>query len=164
MSNDQKIKDRLGEIYEEVMWLAHRSHVSPSAARAWYTHVASNSIKRYIRMFSGKVSLLALNPDETLRLEHFKRMQTTLTKLVDRHVLKGAYDKNEFIRAVLDCEQVHIVTLQENYAAMKADGNYQKAGISLVAWSSIPSEQKVFLWRKMLRGKVANADKFKPDE
>ena len=113
-------------------------------------------------MFSGKVSRLSLVPDATLRLEHFMRMQTTLTQLVDRHVRSGVHDKAEFLRILVDCEQVHIVTFQENYAAMKADGNYRKAKIQLVAWKSIPLESRQFLWKRMLRGKVANAADFKP--
>jgi hypothetical protein len=57
---------------------------------------------------------------------------------------------------------VHIVTFSENYAAMRADGNYRKAGIKLLAWRSIPTERRQVLWLKMLRGKVANAKDFSP--
>lgn len=158
----KELEGHLESVYEEIMWLAKRPNVSPSSARAWYTHVASNSLKRYIRMFSGKVSELSLVPGATLRLEHFKRMQTTLTKLIDHHVREGIYSKDEFIKTVINCEQVHIVTLKENYSAMKAKGDYQKAGIRLVLWDSLSDDLKDFLWKKMLRGKVANASEFKP--
>jgi hypothetical protein len=89
-------------------------------------------------------------------------MQTTLTQLVDRHRKAGVRDKAEFLEVLLDCEQVHIVTFQENYAAMKADGNYRRAGIALLSWKSIPLESRHYLWKKMLQGRVANAAEFRP--
>ena len=157
-----ELASRLTSIYEEVMWLAERPNTTPSAARAWYTHVASVALQRQVRMFTGNVSRQALVPDATLRLEHFKRMQTTLTKLVGKHLQAGIRNTDEFIRVVVECEQVHIVTVQENYAAMRADGNYQEAQISLVPWQSITTEMQNHLWKRMLRGRVANAGHFKP--
>ncbi len=88
----EELARRLTSIYDEIMWLARRPNTSPSAARAWYTHIASVSLQRQIRMFTGKVSHLALEPGATLRLEHFKRMQTTLTKLVEKHVNHNIHD------------------------------------------------------------------------
>jgi len=80
--------------------------------------------------------------------------------LVEEHLKLKKPNPHDFIRVLLDCERVHIVTLKENYDAMRADGNYQKAGIKLVAWRSIPLQIRQVLWAKMLRGKVANAGQY----
>jgi hypothetical protein len=152
----------LTAVYEEVMWLARRPNTSPSAARAWYTHIASVRLRRHLRIFSGLVSHQALEPNAVLRLEHFKRLQTTLTKLVAEHLRKGISDPGEFVRVVTDCEQVHIVTTRENYEAMKAGGDYSTAGISLLAWESIAPETQRALWAKVLKGRISNAQDFKP--
>jgi len=127
----------LTAVYEEVMWLARRPNTSPSSARAWYTHIASFRLRRYLRRFSGQVSRRALEPGAVLRLEHFKRLQTTLTKLVAEHVKRGIPDPQEFVRIVTECEQVHIVTFLENYEARKAGGDYLKAGILLLDWKDV---------------------------
>jgi len=162
-SLNASIEANLASIYEEVMWLANRPNTTPSDARAWYTHIASSSLRKHIRRFSGMVSKRAVSADDVpLRLEHFKRMQTTLTQLVDRHLKTGACDAEEFVRVVLDCEQVHIVTVGENYSAMKAKGDYQSAGIKLIEWTTIPPDRQRFLWNKMLHGKVMNANDYKP--
>ena len=158
-----QVRDDLRAIYEEIMWLARRPNVRPSAARAWYTHVMSGSVRRRVRKFSGKVSQRAVrSKDGPLRLEHYKRMQTTLTKLVERHLVRKKGSPSEFIRVVMDCERVHIVTFAENYLAMRAKGNYRKAGIKLRTWQSIPKKRQIALWRSLLRGKVANAESFAP--
>ena len=158
------IKNRLALIYEEVMWLAKRPNTTPSDARAWYTHTASNSLKKHICRFSGMVSKnAALENDATkLRLEHFKRIQTTLTKLVIDHLKDGIHNAEEFVQVVLDCEQVHIVTFSENYDAMKAKGVYQDAGIELVEWQTISPNMQHFLWKNKLHGKVMNASDYAP--
>lgn len=153
------IEAKLTSIYEEVMWLARRPQTTPANARAWYTHVASSRLRRSVRRFTGKVSKEALNEGETLRLEHFMRIQTNLTQLIERHLQTGDNAK-EFVQVVLDLEQVHIVTNKENYEAMKAKGDYVKAGITLVNWDSISLEKRRFLWKKMLSGKVSNAKEF----
>lgn len=70
----------------------------------------------------------------------------------------------EFVQLVIECEQVHIVTRSENYAAMRAKGDYGVAGIALVDWSTISPERQATLWRTMLRGRVANARSFLPAE
>jgi len=105
--------------------------------------------------------LASENASVTLRLEHFKRIQTTLTQLVAEHLRSGE-DSAEFIRVLLDCEQVHIVTFDENYQAMKAKGDYTEAGIRLIDWDKVPKIRREHLWNKMLRGRVANASDFKP--
>lgn len=155
---------KLASVYEEIMWLAKRPNTTPSDARAWYTHIASNSLRKHLRRFSGMVSERAiLEKDATrLRLEHYMRIQTTLTQLVARHLKSGIQDAEEFIRAVLDCEQVHIVTFHENYDAMKAKGDYQRAGIALVEWTTVPLDKRRFLWENKLRGKVMNASDYAP--
>ena len=151
----------LEALYMQVMWLAEQPKVTASMARAWYTHVVAERVKRRIRQFTGKVSRAAASdPSATLRLEHYMRIQTKLTSLVEAHRKLKKPNPRGFIRVLLDCEQVHIVTLQENYDAMRAGGDYRKAGIKLIAWRSIPLEQRQVLWTKMLRGKVANADQY----
>jgi hypothetical protein len=153
----------LVSIYHEVMWLAERPNTTPAAARAWYTHVAVHPLRRHVRRFTGKVSRAAATDEGAiLRLEHFMRMQTTLTQLVARHLKTGTRSAAEFIRIVLEYEQVHVVTVAENYAAMKAKGDYVVAGISLVDWRDLPAERQRVLWRKVLNGRVSNAADFAP--
>lgn len=157
------VRAKLASVYEEVMWLAERPNTTSSAARAWYTHVAAVALKRQVRRFTGNVSDSAATDEKAiLRLEHFKRIQTTLTNLVARHRKTGTRSAEEFIRIVIDCEQVHIVTMAENYAAMKAKGDYSLAKISLRDWRSLPAERQKFLWKKVLNGKVSNAAEFAP--
>lgn len=156
------LRAALESIYEEIMWLASRPNVTAGRARAWYTHIMAESVKRRIRQFTGRVSKSAVAGEGTgLRLEHYKRIQTTLTELVERHRKEQLNDSGEFVRTLIDFETVHIVTAEENYAAMKAQGNYEQAGIVLVSWDQIPTERRGVLWTKMLRGKVANADRFR---
>jgi hypothetical protein len=156
------IRSRLSETYEEIMWLAHRPNVTPTAARAWYTHIAHLTVRRDIRQFTGKVSLEAANDSQAvLRLEHFKRIQNTLTKLVAEHIARDIRDAEEFITTLINCELVHLVTAPQNYDAMKARGNYSEAGIVLLDWSEVPKERRAFIWQKVLKGKVANAQLFR---
>ena len=132
------------------------------AARAWYTHIASSRFRRHICKFSGLVSRRAVEPGAVLRFEHFNRLQTVLTKLVARHLCEGISDPGEFIRVVIECEQMHIVTFRENYEAAMANGDYHKADIALVAWQDIAPEAQRVLWSKKLRGQVCNAEEFRP--
>ncbi len=158
---DHKLKIALVSIYEEIMRLSSRPNITAGRARAWYTHVMAESVKKQVRRFSGQVSRVAVaETSSELRLEHFKRIQTTLTSLVEQHRLRGMSDPDEFVRTILDCELVHIVTLSENYAAMRAKGDYDRAGINLVEWSKIPESRRKELWKKMLRGRVANAAEY----
>lgn len=159
-----EVISKLSYIYDEVMWLAKRPNVNPSGARAWYTHVTYRSVVRDIRLFTGKVSRPAVFDEKIeLRLEHFKRIQSTLTKLVAEHVKNNICNPEEFISTILDCEQVHIVTNPENYAARKADGDYTSAGIELLEWNSISKERRLLIWKKVLKGKVANAKQYYVD-
>ncbi|MBU1014770.1 MAG: hypothetical protein KKG99_17385 [Bacteroidetes bacterium] len=157
-----EIQKELEWVYEEIMWLARRPRVTPSSARAWYTHIASERLKRKIRKFTGMVSDRAISDfNNELRLEHYKRIQTKLTQLVKEHLEGNINDPEEFIKTVIECEKVHIVTLHENYAAMKSKGDYVRAGIQLIKWDDIELEIKRDLWDKMIRGKVSNADLYK---
>lgn len=97
-----------------------------------------------------------------LRLEPYKRTQTTLAKLVERHVATKKRNPDEFVDVVLTFERVHVLTIAENYSAMRAKGNYRKAGIKLVAWRSLSENRRKVWWRNLLRGKVANAGRFAP--
>ncbi|MBK9625048.1 MAG: hypothetical protein IPO38_11165 [Rhodocyclaceae bacterium] len=96
-----------------------------------------------------------------LMLEHFQRIQTTLTSWWSDIGAEQISDPNDFVKTLVQFEQVHIVTRAENYAAMRAKGNYREAGIDLLPWKKIDPERRAELWRRMLRGKVANADAFK---
>ncbi|MEW9585373.1 hypothetical protein [Paraburkholderia sp. DGU8] len=92
------LRAALISIYEEIMWLAARSNVTAGRARAWYTHIMAESVKRRIRQFRGRVSTVAIANDGTgLRLEHYKRIQTTLTELVERHRRKRINDADESV-------------------------------------------------------------------
>jgi hypothetical protein len=81
---------------------------------------------------------------------------------VERHRADESASADEFIRTLIECEQVHIVTVAENYAAMRAKGEYTTAGIELVPWHKIAGNRRAELWRKMLRGRVANASAYAP--
>lgn len=144
------------------MWLSKRPNLTAGRARAWYTHVMAEAVKRKLRHFTGKVSeAAAAQSDSPLVLEHFKRIQTTLTALVEKHRSEQLSDPDAFIKILAEFEQVHIVTRAENYAAMRTQGNYAEAGIILLPWNKLPEKRRAQLWQKMLRGKVANADAFK---
>lgn len=162
-SLDPILRAALESIYEEVMWLAKRPNVTPGRARAWYTHIMAESVKRRLRRFTGFVSAKAAEgTGEPLMLEHFKRMQTTLSKLVERHCSECADGREEFIATLLEFEQVHIVTRSENYAAMRAKGDYKLAQIQLLPWMEIAPVRQNELWQSMLRGKVANSNNYAP--
>ena len=123
----------------------------------------AESVKKQLRQFTGSVSEQAVaSPELDLRLEHYMRIQTTLTGLVTRHLQNTQPNPEEFIRTLFDYERVHIVTVGENYDAMRAKGDYTVAGIKLLPWASIPSDRRLVLWQRMLRGRVANAHDFLP--
>ena len=161
---DTDLNKELVAVYDEIMWLAVRPNITPSVARSWYTHATAERLKKRVRMFTGLVSENAVKPDEELRLEHYLRIQTTLTQLVKNHVDNKFYRPEEFVDTIMRYEQVHIVTNTENYSAMKAKGDYLAAGINLVKWDQLNLTQQEYLWRKMLRGKVANHKEFEPRE
>jgi hypothetical protein len=114
---DPDLRVELISIYEELMWLAQCPNVTAGNARAWYTHIMSERVKRRLRRFTGRVSRAAAQSESAiLRLEDYKRIQTTLTTLVERHRKLKKPNPDEFIRVLIDCERVHIVTFEENYA------------------------------------------------
>jgi len=157
---DPDLRSELEAIYQQIMWLARCKNVTPSQARAWYTHVMAEKVKRRVRQFTGKVSKTASESvSAPLRLEHYQRMQTKLTDLVEKNIKNP--DTCDFIQTLLKLERVHIVTLEENYLAMRAGGDYKKAGIVLVPWNTLEPERQTQLWKKMLRGKVSNANNYK---
>ena len=93
---DKEIKQDLNNVYEEIMWLAKRPKITPSIARAWYTHLTAERLKRKIRFFTGLVSQDSIdNLDQDLRLEHYKRIQKTLTELVENHLKKNKNNSEE---------------------------------------------------------------------
>ncbi|MEQ1694332.1 MAG: hypothetical protein ABL901_00690 [Hyphomicrobiaceae bacterium] len=152
----------LTAIYEEIMWLAKRPNVTPSMARGWYTHVVANRLTRHLRLFTGMVSVSAISAGSRTVLEHHARIQTNLTKFVEVQLKKEGANPTDFIRLLLECERVHIVTFEENYKAMQHNGDYKSAGIQLMPWLDIPRERQVKLWNSKLRGKVMNANDFAP--
>ena len=144
------------------MWLSKRPNVTASRARAWYTHIMAESVKRRLRQFTGSVSSeAARSAGVPLRLEHYLRIQTALTSLVTRHGEQASL--SEFIETLVEHERVHIVTVAENYAAMRAKGDYALAGIQLIPWAELPTGRRTELWLTMLRGRVANAAAYAPN-
>ena len=121
----------------------------------------AESVKRRLRQFTGSVSIEAAKGDTPLRLEHYLRIQTVLTGLVTRHRKQPSL--SEFIQTLVEYERVHIVTVGENYAAMRAKGDYALAGIQLLTWSELERSRQAELWRTMLRGKVSNASAYAPN-
>lgn len=159
------IAEQLGMLYEEIMWLRSRPNVTSSVARSWYTHACSERFKRHIRRFSGLVSEAAATDRAVdLRLEHHLRLQAVLTQLVERHHRDEIRDTEEFISTLIRSEEVHIVTREENYAARKANGDYNLAGIRLLPWDSLDSEFRMMLWKTRLNGKVSNHLEFRPKD
>lgn len=122
----------------------------------------AESVKKRIRRFTGQIPRAAVADEGPPILEHFMRIQSDLSSLVERHRATDAPDLGEFVQLVVESERAHIVTRSENYAAMRANGSCAVAGIELVDWSTIPPERQAQLWRTILRGKVANAARFLP--
>src|SRR5438876_1182939 len=121
---EPRLRDRLIELYNQIMWLARRPHVPPSMARAWYTHVVAGRFKNHLRRFSGRVSRsAAFDLTAQLTLEHYRRLQNELTNLIKSHLKSNKPKPSDFIQVLLDCEQVHIVTVAENAAAQNANGD-----------------------------------------
>lgn len=156
------IDSKLKLCYELMMQVARTNLFTARAVRGGYTHWLGPELSKEIREFSGLVSKSAIENGEVrgLVLEHFLRIQTSLTQLINRHMAEGE-NVSEFIAEVKRLEKVHIVTKKENDTLRKNEysGNYKKAGIEMVEWCDIPDSAKFFL-RKKIRGKVANASDF----
>ena len=155
-------RERLTAIYEQMMWLARQRFVTPGSARAWYTHLMSEPIKRRIRKFTGLVSIKAAARAVPVRLEHFGRIHRSLTRLIETHLEQPRLGAADFVRDVVDWEQVNIVTFQENYAVRKAEGDYAAANVRLMRWDDLDAERRLVLGKSRLRGRVANAAEFRP--
>jgi hypothetical protein len=155
-------KATLLSIYEEMRWLAARPGVTVGQARAWYASIRAEPLKRRIRQFSGMVSERAAGAPGgvPLILEHYGRMHASISELIKDHLRNGRSAPEEFVRAVLEVERVHIVTPRENIDARQAKGYYVVARIQLVSWGELSRKRQLNLWETMLRGKVANARAF----
>ena len=160
------IKVKLALVYEEILWLSKRKHVTSADARSWYTHVRSEKLRRQVRQFNGLVSKKAIEEackeKPELRLEHAKRLEKTLTEFFEKHE-NGRRNAAAFVETVISCEIVCLVTKDENYAAHRCKGDYEEAGITLDKWKKVPKAIQQILWQKALRSRVANAKKFAPD-
>lgn len=156
------IDSKLRLCYELMMQAARTGIFIARAVRGGYTHWLGPEFAKEIREFSGFVSKSAINngSETGLVLEHFLRIQTTLTSLIEKHMNEGE-DVFEFIREIKRLEKVNIVTRKENnlLRTKNISGSYEKADVVLVPWENVPESSKIFL-RKKLRGKVVNADKY----
>src|SRR3954462_11548605 len=101
MPHDADLEAALRSIYEEVMWLSRRPNVTPGRARAWYTHIMAEAVKRKLRRFTGMVSSAAVADFQgPLMLEHYLRIQTALSALVERHG-SGERNPDEFVALLM---------------------------------------------------------------
>lgn len=154
---------RLESVYEEMMWLANRPNVTPRQARAWYSAVVAEVLKRKVRRFSGFVSQAALEQvDGRIVLEHFNRLAHSISNLLTLHKSQNISDPSVFIELIAECEQVNITTNLENHLIRGAEGNYELAGVTLVHWREIDLALKTRLYQRKLRNQVANAADFAP--
>jgi hypothetical protein len=165
MTYPQEIVSRLTSVYEELIWLANRPYVTPRQARAWYSAVLAETLKRKVRRFSGLVSQAALDQlDGRLVLEHFNRLSHSISRLLELHISERINDPSAFLVLIAECEQVHITTEIENHRIREAAGDYGLAGVHLVQWQEIEAASRVLLYQRKLRGQVANAADFAPVE
>jgi hypothetical protein len=160
MEFSQELKDQLSEAYEQMIWLAGRPGVTPGNARAWYSHVIAAKFKNKVRRFTGKVSQEAIkNPMADLCLEHYFRIQTSLTQLLNKHIKGKIHNPEAFIQLIYDMERVHLVLEHENQKIHKCKGHYPSAGVILTDWEDIDSEVRALLYRK-IKSSVLNAKDF----
>jgi len=162
MSED--LDRKLTRVYEVIMSMAEVNGgflKSARALRGGYTHWIGPELAREIRRFDGMVSRAAIENGTHIGLvaEHFHKIQTNLTKLIDRHLEEGQ-NALEFVEAVKRMEEVRITTKAENYELGKKliGGEYSKAGIELVSWQDVPDEARIFLRKKLTQ--CANRDQF----
>ncbi|GJH34212.1 hypothetical protein CBA19CS91_15665 [Paraburkholderia hospita] len=169
INNDARA--RLLAIHAGIVVMAKTGLFTACELRTVYSHGCRAGKGKVYTLFTGKVSkaaLATLDPgfiaDEMSRLhrEHPDRLQAEITALIERQMANGDYDADAFADRVMALERVNITTRGENYAAMRAGGDYQQAQIELVDWSDISADSQQTLWRKMLAGHVANAAEFAP--
>lgn len=159
-----EIAEKLLAVYEDMIWLAKRPHVTPARARAWYSAIWANALKTKVRIFSGRVSEAALRDiDGKLCLEHYNKLSENLTELVATHIQSNIYNAAEFVDLIERCEKVNITTAKENRKIQTKSGDYNSAGVRLVNWQDIPLESQRKLWNNWLYRKVANASEYRPD-
>lgn len=160
--NDQ-VQNKLTAIYEDMMWLTARPHLTPARARAWYSAVMREMMKTQVCLFTGYVSRAALTaPNGELVLEHYNRLSHSLTALLSAHVTAGTHNPSEFIALVEHCERVNITTKRENQIVQQTQGDYARAGIELIEWMNIEDEKRRLLYRTKLQGRVANHTNYAP--
>ncbi|SPB14311.1 hypothetical protein NOV72_01561 [Caballeronia novacaledonica] len=158
--DEQTADEQLAIVYGVMMHAAGTGLFNATKARAIYSHVMASKLKMQLRTFTGKVSrAAAADPEAKLILEHFHRIQHRLTLLVADHMKSGP-DVAAFIEAVRRMEQVHIVTFEENYAAHRAKGCYDAAGIELLDWVDLPEDVRRTLYNRKLKGSVSNAKQY----
>ena len=163
MPFSRAVAARLTSIYEELMWLANRPHVTPRQARAWYSQVLAIPMAPKVRRFTGRVSQRTTeNIGEKLVLEHYNRLSHSLSRMIETHIEQGMNDPAPFLVLIEQCEQVNITTDEENHRVKETAGDYEAANVELVEWKKLSAQDRAFLWRTKLRGKVSNAAEYAP--
>jgi len=158
MPYPQEIREKLVQIYEDMIWLANRPHNSPARARSWYTSTWSPALSSSIRIFSGNVSSAAIrNPDGLLCLEHYNRLAASITQLIQKHTANNIEDHDTFLELIEECERVNITTDEENHTIQTNKGDYKASGIILISWENISHDIRSILFRNCLRGRVVNS-------
>jgi hypothetical protein len=158
---------RLSSIYEDLLWLANRQHVTPRQARAWYSQVLAIPMAPKVRRFTGMVSRKAIavvegNIEGSLVLEHPNRISHSLSRLIETHLEQQINDSTQFLALIEHCEQVNITTDEENHRLRTTAGNYDAANIELVEWNTLSDRQRAILWETKLRRNVSNAAEYSP--
>lgn len=116
-----------------------------------------------VRRFTGLVSKQAIeNLHEKLVLEHYNRLSHSLSRLIELHLEQQINDPTPFLALIEQCEQVNITTDEENHRVQETGGDYAAANIHLVEWNAISPQDRAFLWKTKLRGKVSNAAEYVP--
>ncbi|GAB3357942.1 MULTISPECIES: hypothetical protein [Giesbergeria] len=161
---DQETMTQLRLIYQDMRWLADRDHVGPKRARAWYSAVMNRTVGKKVCFFTGKVSEKAVLQRKNLVFEHFERLSSSLSQLLEKHKESNASEDegfNDFVNLIKKCERVNITTNKENDEIKKAEGNYEKAGVVLIDWSDIKCQNAIRAFKKKIAGgNIANAKEF----
>jgi len=83
------LDEKLGLCYEIIMTTVRCGLLNARGARAGYTHWLAGEFSKKVRTFSGFVSESAINHGTNvgLVLEHYLRIQTELTSLIQKQEL-----------------------------------------------------------------------------
>jgi hypothetical protein len=83
------LDEKLGLCYEIIMTTVRCGLLNARGARAGYTHWLAGEFSKEVRTFSGFVSESAINHGTNvgLVLEHYLRIQTELTSLIQKQEL-----------------------------------------------------------------------------